>query len=109
LEETAFVLTASERKQGTADNDANFVRQKGIDYEVVDYWTDANNWYLSAERDTVPIIEMGFYGAEEPEIMTQDLPNVGSMFTNDQVTLKIRHIYSGTVLDFRGLDGSLVA
>jgi hypothetical protein len=109
LEETAYVLTLSDKKPGTADNDANFARSQGLDYTVVDYWTDPNNWYVSADKADVPVIEMGFYGPEEPEIFVQDMPNVGSMFTNDQATYKIRHIYSGAVLDFRGLDGSVVA
>jgi hypothetical protein len=36
------------------------------------------------------------------------MPNVGSMFNNDQLTYKIRHIYGGAVLDFRGWFGGIV-
>jgi len=109
LEQTAFELTQSDRKAGTADNDANFVREMSLTYHVVPYWTDTNNWFTSASKDAVPVIELGFYGPEEPEIFTQDMPNVGSMFSNDQLTWKIRHIYGAAVIDFRGLDGSIVA
>jgi len=109
LEETAFVLTMSDKRSGTADNDASFAKAQGLTYTVVDYWTDANNWYVAADKAACPLLEVGFYGPEDPEIFVQDLPNVGSMFTNDQATYKIRHIYGGAVLDFRGLDGSIVA
>ncbi len=109
LEELAFELTQSQLKPGTADNDASFVRSWGLSYAVVDYWTDANNWYLSAGKDQTPLFELGFFGGEEPEIFTQDMPNVGSMFTNDQTTFKIRHVYGGAILDFRGFYGAVVA
>lgn len=76
---------------------------QGLDYEVVDYYTDANDWYAVADPAMVPTIEMGFYlGKEDPELFTQADPNVGSMFDADKVTYKIRHIYAGTVLDHRG-------
>ena len=39
----------------------------------------------------------------------QDLPNVGSMFSNGQITNKIRHIYGGSVLDYRGAYKAVVA
>ncbi|MEX2439679.1 MAG: hypothetical protein WD739_07340 [Actinomycetota bacterium] len=109
LEELAYVLTQSDKKQGTADNDANFVKAMGLVPHVVDYWTDANNWFVNAEKGEVPLIELGFYGPEDPEIFTQDMPNVGSMFSNDQLTYKIRHWYGAAVVDFRGFDGSVVA
>lgn len=109
LEDVAFEITQAERKPGTADNDANFVRKIALDYVVVPYWTDTNNWWLTASKDQTPLIEVGFYGPEDPELFAQDMPNVGEMFTNDRIVYKIRHIYSGAVMDFRGFDGSIVA
>jgi hypothetical protein len=50
-----------------------------------------------------PLIEMGFYqGRVDPELFTQSDPNNGSMFNNDTITYKIRHIYAGTPLEHRG-------
>ncbi|MGH4017073.1 MAG: hypothetical protein ACRDSL_24735 [Pseudonocardiaceae bacterium] len=37
-----------------------------------------------------------------PELFTQADNTVGSMFDADKMSLKIRHIYSGTVIDHRG-------
>jgi hypothetical protein len=44
-------------------------------------------------------LEIGFLdGREEPELFIQDMPNTGSMFSNDKLTYKLRHIYGGGVL-----------
>jgi hypothetical protein len=51
-----------------------------------------------------PTLEVGFYqGRQDPELFTQADPSVGSVFNADKITYKIRHVYSGTVLDHRGL------
>jgi hypothetical protein len=72
---------------------------------VVDYYTDANDWFLVADWQNYPGVDtigMLFWnGKEEPEFYTQELPTVGSMFTADKVTYKVRHVYSGDVLDHR--------
>lgn len=74
----------------------------GLDTIVVDYWTDANDWFTVADPADVPGIEVGFYrGQEEPELFTQSDPTQGSAFSNDALTWKIRHIYGGTVTDHR--------
>jgi hypothetical protein len=76
----------------------------------VDYWSDTNNWYATADKMETPLIELGFYnGTEEPELFVQDLPTQGSLFSNDDITYKIRHIYGGAVIDYRGFYGAVVA
>ena len=76
---------------------------------VVDYWTDSDNWYLVADPNYIPTIELGFLnGKQEPELLTQNDPTVGSVFTADKISYKIRHIYGGAVLDFRGFYGEVV-
>ena len=73
------------------------------------YWTDATDWCLAADPMNLPTIEIGFFqGQEEPELFVQDVPNVGSMFTHDKVTYKLRHIYGGCVVDYRGLYKAVV-
>lgn len=77
---------------------------------VVPHWTDTNDWYLFADKSQVQHFEIGFVnGREDPELFTQDMPNVGSMFSNDQLTYKIRHEYGGAPVDWRGMHGALVA
>ncbi len=75
----------------------------GMDLMVIDYYSDTNDFFVIADPSMCPTIEMGFYqGREEPELFTQSDQTVGSMFNADTITWKIRHIYSGTVLDYRG-------
>ena len=80
---------------------------KGIEVIVVDYFTDANDWFLVGDPAKIPTIELGFFnGQEDPELFVQDQPNVGSVMTADKITYKIRHIYNGAVADWRGFVGS---
>lgn len=92
------------------NNDKTFIQTVNPEVIAVPYWTDANDWAAVADPRQIPTIEVGFLnGREEPELFVQDMPNVGSLFSNDQVTYKIRHIYSGAVMDFRGFYKAVVA
>lgn len=105
LQEAAFNLFV--RNQ---NNDKTFVQTINPEVIVVPYWTDANDWAAVADPRRIPTIEVGFFGGQEnPELFVQDMPNVGSLFSNDQITYKIRHIYSGAVMDFRGFYKAVVA
>lgn len=104
LEESAVNLF-----RRNTNNDETFVQSLKPNVLPVWYWTDANDWCLSADPADIPTIEIGFLdGNEEPTLLVQDSPTSGSMFSNDQLTWKIRHIYGGNVLDFRGLYKSVV-
>jgi hypothetical protein len=110
LEQKAYELTATDREVASANNTLNWIKTFGLSVIVVDYWTDANNWYLVADPNAVPTIEVAFFnGNQEPELFVQDQPTVGNVFTNDKITYKIRHIYGGAVMDFRGFYGAVVA
>ncbi|MBV6425156.1 MAG: hypothetical protein NAOJABEB_02970 [Steroidobacteraceae bacterium] len=77
---------------------------------VVDDWTDATDWYAFADPNLSPVLEVGFYqGREEPEMFVQDAQTVGSVFTADKVTYKIRHIWYVMVVDHRGTYRQVVA
>jgi hypothetical protein len=96
-----------------------FVRSTNLDKTFVQslmptivpifYWTDTNDFVLAADPKDIPSLEIGFLdGEEEPSLFVQDLPNVGSFFNNDVLTYKIRHIYGGNLLDYRGLQKAVV-
>jgi hypothetical protein len=94
LQETAYNLFV--RGQNL---DKTYVQSINPEVIPVAYWTDANDWCTVADPMRLPVLEIGFLrGQEEPELFVQDMPNVGSMFSNDKTTYKIRHIYSGAVL-----------
>lgn len=106
LEEAAFDLF----KQRGANNDQSFIQTQAPTIVPVWYWTDANDWVASADPLDVPTVEIGFLdGNQEPEIFVQDSPTVGSLFANDTITYKIRHVYGGNVMDYRGLYKAVVA
>lgn len=90
--------------------DETFVQSQHPTVVSVWYWTDPKNWVLSADQGELPCVEMGFLdGQEEPELFVQDNPTVGSLFNNDTITYKIRHIYGGAIIDYRGLYKAVVA
>ena len=94
LQETAYNLFV--RNQNL---DKTFVQTINPEVIPVSYWTDANDWCTVADPNVLPVLEIGFLqGKEDPELFVQDMPNVGSMFSNDKLTYKIRHIYGGSVL-----------
>ena len=104
LWDTAFKITQSGTSTVGATESATTPNPyQGLVPLEVPTLTDANDWYLIADPNTVPTIEVGFYqGRQDPELLIQDQPAVGSVFTNDEFTWKIRHIWGLTVLDYRG-------
>jgi hypothetical protein len=106
----AFILVSADGEAGAHDV---FARNTNLDKTFIQsltptiipvwYWTDANDWAAMADPKDIPTIEIGFLdGNEEPELFVQDSPTVGSLFSHDQITYKIRHIYGGNVTDYRG-------
>lgn len=110
LEDTAYELTAQPNLGGFTPTAPDAVRRQTWEVIAVKNWIDLNNWYLAADPKDIPSIEIAFMGGkDDPEIFIQDHPNAGSMFSNDKITFKIRHVYGGAITDFRGLYGSIVA
>jgi hypothetical protein len=76
---------------------------------VVPYWTDANDWAVVNDPAYCPTIEMGFLnGRELPEVLVDDEPNMDSFFSNDKITYKIRHVYGGVPVEYRGMFKSVL-
>lgn len=101
----AFKLTQSQVSVvGSGDPDTGAPNPwRGLVPIEVPIWTDANDWFLIADPQTCPTIEVGFYqGRQDPELFVQDQPTVGSVFTADKFTWKIRHIWGLAVEDYRG-------
>jgi hypothetical protein len=104
LEQTAFDMFRRD-----TNNDETFVQSLKPTVIPVWYWSDANDWATVADPNDIPFLEIAFLdGNEEPELFVQDNPNVGSMFANDTVTYKQRHIYGGNVTDYRGSTKAVV-
>lgn len=111
-----FLMVSADQEQAAYDlfvrntnNDENFVQSQKPEILVPWYWTDPNDWAALASPMDIPGIEIGFLdGNEEPELFVQDNPTVGSLFTNDEITYKLRHIYGGVIKDYRGFVKAVV-
>lgn len=113
----AFLLVPFEREEDAFDmfrrdtnQDETF--EQSLHPQVIPCWTftDPDDWAAVANPVDIPTIEMGYLdGEEEPSLFVQDSPTSGSLFYNDVLTYKIRHIYGGNVLDYRGFYKSLVS
>jgi hypothetical protein len=103
LWQTAWEIATSNQSfsAGRAETVPNSYSGWAIEPLRVPYWSDANDWAIMADPKLVPTIEVAFLnGNQEPELL-QEAANSGSDFTNDQMRLKLRHIYGGAVVDFR--------
>lgn len=105
LEEIAFQLSTSAvaipATPAGASNTPNL--HQGIEPIVIDYYSDADDWYVVCDPTMCPTIEVGFYqGRQDPELFVQADQTVGSMFNADKATYKIRHIYGEAVEEHRG-------
>ncbi len=95
---------------GGETDDLAFQRTIGLEVIVVAHWTNAKDHFYIADPALVPGFLMGFIGGrEEPELQIQDMQNVGSVFSRDAITYKIRHEYGGSPVDHRAFYGENVA
>jgi hypothetical protein len=99
---TALTIVNSTLTPGTSNNDAN-VLKGAVEPIPVAQLTDATDWYLICDPQDIESIEIGFVGGkEEPELLLQDAPLHGQVFTNDQIAYKVRWEFGGAWLDYRG-------
>jgi hypothetical protein len=109
LEDTIYEVCVQPNAGAFTPTAPDAVRRQTWEPIINPYQTDTNDWFLVADPKDIPTIEVAFLdGREEPELFVQDMPNVGSMFSNDKLTYKIRHIYGGAVMDYRGFQGNIV-
>jgi hypothetical protein len=116
LEGTGYeLLTAA---YGQYNEVATYAQSKQIQLLGVPYWSGltvtygnkAKNWALVSRREDGVPIEAGFVdGQRTPELFVSNLANVGSLFTNDKITYKVRFWFGAAVIDFRFADGSVVS
>lgn len=89
----------------TADTDTpqDAHRWKGkIEPIVVDYWTDANDYFVVADISQIDGLGVVFLGGrQEPEIFIQGDERSPDMFNMDVQNVKIRHEWVKVLLDYR--------
>lgn len=98
----AYAAALASSIDSNTELDPHMFKGSGIQVHVYDQLTDATDWWVVADPRMVPTIVMGFLnGRTEPELFTQDQPNVGSTFTSDKISYKIRHVFGGAVQEHR--------
>jgi hypothetical protein len=114
LRSLATILLGSEKIPGTSEGtiesiNPNFQALEPLIIPKGFLRADENNWYVLADSADLEYLNIGFLdGKQNPEIFLQDQPTVATVFTNDQIKYKVRHVYSGVQTDFRGYYGGLV-
>ncbi len=105
LLEEAFDITQSSVKIVTNEDSTqpSVINRLGVEPLWVPEFTDANDWCLVTDPSLMDTIEIGFLDdQQEPELFIEDNPASGSAFNADKIRYKIRHVYGGAVLDYRG-------
>ena len=102
LEATVWAAIVASGRGDFTPQSPDFVRDQSYSNITVMHWTDATDWYAIADPSMWPGLEIGFLdGKVEPEMWLQSAPTVGSVFSNDIITWKLRHVYGGVVTDYR--------
>jgi hypothetical protein len=69
--------------------------------------TDVTDWYYGTF--SAPFLEIGFLdGYQTPQIFIANVPNQGTQFTNDQLQYKVKFVFGGKPIDFRGVGKQVV-
>ncbi len=106
---TSMTLVSSTLVPGSMNNDAN-VLKGAVEPLSVAQFTDVTDWYVIADPRQIETLEIGFVGGREtPDLLMQDAPLEGQVFTNDQISFKVRWEFGGGWLDYRGAVWSQVA
>lgn len=107
LEKTALEIVG--QPWATADNKHYLdPRYQSAGVIVVPEWTDANDWAAACDPQDCPGICIGYRYGREPELFVADEGTVGSMFTNDEMRIKVRFFVAVGVADYRPLHKSNV-
>lgn len=108
LEKTAMQLVGTSVEPASNAFYEN-VRQGSGQVVVVPEWTDATDWAAVADPLIAPGIGVGYRYGRRPEIFIADDEQVGSMFTNDEMRLKVRWFTAVGIINYRALHKNNVA
>lgn len=74
------------------------------------FMTDIDDWGLIRDREEVPIIEMTYFeGRQEPNLILADSAEFEQQLRGDWIGYKMRHIYGGGLVDYKGAFKSIAA
>lgn len=96
----------------TAGSNAFFQRFGANNERIIvnEKLTDVNDWYYGTSQTNAPFLEIGFLdGIEQPQIFLANQPTIGTQFTADELQYKVKMVFNGAIIDFRGVGKNVVA
>lgn len=109
----ALAATARQINQTNTAGSNAFYQRFGVNNEriiVNEKLTDANDWYAGTNQANAPFLEVGFLdGIEQPQIFLANQPTVGTQFTADELQYKVKFVFGGAIVDYRGVYKQVVA
>ncbi|HEX4039070.1 MAG TPA: hypothetical protein VHX37_13500 [Acidobacteriaceae bacterium] len=96
----------------TAGSNAFFQRFGANNERIIvnEKLTDVTDWYYGTQQNNAPFIEIGFLdGIENPQIFLANQPTIGTQFTMDELQYKVKMVFAGAIVDFRGVGKNVVA
>jgi hypothetical protein len=109
----ALAATARQINQTNTAGSNAFFQRFGANNEriyVNEKLADVNDYYYGTNQVNAPFLEIGFLdGIEQPQIFLANQPTIGTQFTNDELQYKVKHVYGGAIIDFRGIGKHVVA
>jgi len=108
LQKTAVGLFTTTLEPGRAGNTRAI---EGLNHSVITVpdWTDASDWVAAADPADLAGVCIGYRFGRAPELFVADSPSAGSMFTHDELRIKVRFVYAVGIGDYRALYKGLVA
>jgi len=103
MEKTALTIFTSEKEADGGDVYQNVRRRNADAVITVPEWTDATDWAAAADPNDLEGACIGYRFGRAPEIFVADSDLTGSMFTNDEMRIKVRFVYAVGIGNYRAL------
>ena len=109
----ALAATARQINQTNTAGSNAFFQRFGVNNEriyVNEKLTDVTDWYYGTNQNNAPFLELGFLdGIENPQIFLANQPTIGTQFTMDELQYKVKMVFAGAIIDYRGVGKNVVA
>lgn len=104
LEKTALQILGAQWDPALTTAELDNVRRQSLgDVVVAPELTSATGWYAVADPAIAPGLGVGYRYGRTPEVFVAQDEVVGSMFSNDELRVKVRFLYAAGVIDYRPL------
>jgi hypothetical protein len=108
-----LAATARQINQTNTAGSNAFFQRFGVNNEriiVNEKLTDDNDWYYGTKQENAPFLEIGFLdGIKQPQIFLANQPTIGTQFTADELQYKVKFVFGGAIIDYRGVGKNVVA